>query len=245
MTVGRTGRGLVAVTGATAAVAVAAWTALHRSADPVRAWRPSDRTPLVGAGPLHAEATAADLAGDGPVVVLLHGIAGSSRSFGRAWDDLGAPTVAVDVLGFGRSFRHPASGYGRAAHVAAVRRTLRALGLGDRRMVYVGHSMGAVLALHLAATDPTAAGVVAMSAPLYDGEDEGLARIGAADPLAKLLDGRGAPDIAQKTLDPQLWSLGSETGHSLIQWLGPDVRKAHVHAMLGAALCEGKSKARR
>lgn len=162
----------------------AAWLLLHATSPAVRGWRRPERRPLPS-GPLHA--AAASPVSEGPVVVLLHGITASGSSFGADYDDLGVPAIAVDLLGFGRSFLVEADAYDRQAHVEAVVATLSGLGVDRWPLVLVGHSMGAVLALHVAAAVPAPVGVVALSAPLYLGEEEGLERIGDADPLARLL----------------------------------------------------------
>lgn len=164
-----------------AAVGATAWLTAHATAPAVRGWSAPNRRD-VGDGPLHATATAL---GDGPVVVALHGITASGRSFGAAFDDL--PFVALDVLGFGGSMDVDTEGYTREHHLDALTTTLRGIGVLGRPLVLVGHSMGAVLALHAASRLPGVMGVVAMSAPLYDDEEEGLDRIARTDRLAGLL----------------------------------------------------------
>ena len=164
-----------------AAVGATAWLTAHATAPAVRGWSAPNRRD-VGDGPLHATATAL---GDGPVVVALHGITASGRSFGAAFDDL--PFVALDVLGFGGSMDVDTEGYTREHHLDALTTTLRGIGVLGRPLVLVGHSMGAVLALHAASRLPGVMGVIAISAPLYDDEEEGLDRIARTDRLASLL----------------------------------------------------------
>ena len=91
-------------------------------------------------------------AGDGPPVVLLHGIASSSVTFEYVVP-LVVPrhrAISIDLLGFGASPAPADSGYTLEEHVAALHRTVRRLGL--RRFVLVGHSMGALIATRYAAT---------------------------------------------------------------------------------------------
>lgn len=178
--------GIARAAGLTAAAGGAGWGLAHASAPAVRGWAPPRRQ-VRPAAPLHLTGGPAGAeAGDDTVrVVLLHGIAASGRSFGRAWD--GLPGVLVpDLLGFGRSMDVGAGSYDRNAHVESVRRTLAVAG-PPAPTVVVGHSMGAVLALHLAAVVPEVVGVVAMGAPLYDDRDEAMARIGSMDAMARLL----------------------------------------------------------
>jgi pimeloyl-ACP methyl ester carboxylesterase len=144
---------------------------------------------------LHVAVAGADRTG--PVHLLLHGITASSISFGAAFDALPGPVVVPDLLGFGGSRdRPPATGrFDRASHLAALQPVLPAVGLAGRPVVVVGHSMGAVLALHLAAELPDVCGVIAVSAPLYDDEGQGLSHIGEADLLARLL---AAGDLSRR-----------------------------------------------
>lgn len=140
----------------------------------------------------------APMAGDGPVVVLLHGIVASGRSFGATYDRLPVPVVVPDLLGFGGSMSVPTPSYGIDAHVEALARTLQGVGITDRPVILVGHSMGGVLALHYAAHSPDVMSVIALGAPLYDDAEEGLGRIGGADPLAGLLT---TGDLAQRVCE--------------------------------------------
>lgn len=154
---------------ALAAVALApplVWAAAHASSRAVRRWRP-------GAG---ARSSVAGLGvrrfGSGePVVVLLSALASSERMWGAEFDVLGrhATVVAIDPIGFGGSMRSPLleGPLDAAAHVDAVLAVLRVLGLDARPTVVVGHSMGASLALRVAARMPAARAVVAFDAPLF------------------------------------------------------------------------------
>lgn len=106
--------------------------------------------------------------GDGPPVVLLHGIASSSVTFEYVVPLITGRhrAVSIDLLGFGGSPSPADAGYTIEEHVAALRRTLRHLGL--RSFVLVGHSMGALIATRYAATyrsDVTR--LVLVSPPVY------------------------------------------------------------------------------
>lgn len=107
-------------------------------------------------------------AGAGPPVVLLHGIASSSVTFENV-----VPLVtdrhraiSIDLLGFGGSPAPEGATYTIEEHVAALRRTLRKLGL--RGFVLVGHSLGALIAVRYAATyGRDVSRLVIVSPPVY------------------------------------------------------------------------------
>lgn len=156
-------------------VGSALWAARHISAPTVRHWsRSPARTAIAGRLRVRRVGTGA------PATVLLHGIVGCGDYFGAAYDALGndRQLVVPDLLGFGDSYRAPAtSGYGLDAHLDALDEMAAALRLSGPLTV-VGHSMGAVLALHWAARRGAQVDrVVAMSAPLYTSTDEGLAHV--------------------------------------------------------------------
>ena len=92
--------------------------------------------------------------GEGPSILLLHGLASSSH----IWD-LVAPrlaprfrVVAYDQRGHGLSGK-PSSGYGFGRLIADAATVIRTFGLG--RPLVVGHSWGANVALQLAVERPT------------------------------------------------------------------------------------------
>ncbi len=90
--------------------------------------------------------------GAGPPVLLLHGLASSRRFWDLVVPNLvGLPVVALDQRGHGDSDR-PAGPYDGATVAADALLALDALGLS--RVVVVGHSWGASIALRLAATAP-------------------------------------------------------------------------------------------
>lgn len=106
--------------------------------------------------------------GEGPPVILLHGIASSSVTF-EFVVPLVEPrhrVIRVDLLGFGGSPAPEDSSYSIDAHVAALDRTIRHLRL--RRFSLVGHSMGALIATRYAARFPKRMmRLVLVSPPVY------------------------------------------------------------------------------
>ncbi len=153
-----------------------AWVAAHVTSPEVRRWRPGagKRVQVAGLG--------VRLHGSGDVVVvLLSGLASSERLWGGAYDVLGhrARVVAIDPIGFGASINSPALDrtIDANAHVEAVIDVLRALDLQSMPAVIVGHSMGASLALRVAAQHAPTRAVVAFDAPLYMNDYEADERV--------------------------------------------------------------------
>lgn len=98
---------------------------------------------------------------DGPLLVMLHGL-GATAEVWRGVEDLlpdewGGGWLAVDLGGHGRSPSLPAYTFDRQA--AAVAEVLP----GGRDVVLLGHSMGGMVALELAASHPDIRRVVAFS----------------------------------------------------------------------------------
>lgn len=94
-----------------------------------------------------------EIGSDGPVVVLLHGLAGSSREMiptARALSD--HRVLMVDQRGHGRTTRRPED-LSRAAFVSDVIAVIEELSQGQR-VTLVGQSMGAHTAFLVAATRP-------------------------------------------------------------------------------------------
>jgi pimeloyl-ACP methyl ester carboxylesterase len=94
-----------------------------------------------------------DFGGDGPSVLLLHGLAGHAGEWTDTaqWLTGRCRVVALDARGHGGSERFPAD-VSRAAHVADAVFAAERLGLG--RLVVVGQSLGGQSALLVAAERP-------------------------------------------------------------------------------------------
>lgn len=107
--------------------------------------------------------------GQGPPVVLLHGIASSSVTFENVIPLVRDRhrVIAIDLLGFGSSPAPQEAGYTIEEHLAAVARTIAALRL-RQPVVLVGHSMGALIAARYAARYPKRVSrLVIVSPPVY------------------------------------------------------------------------------
>lgn len=96
--------------------------------------------------PLHAVVFHGDVlryvdVGDGPPVVLVHGLLGSSESWGSQIDRLSEDfrVIAVDLYGCGASDKFKGD-YSLSAHAATLRDLLDHLGI--QSAAFVGHSYG-------------------------------------------------------------------------------------------------------
>jgi pimeloyl-ACP methyl ester carboxylesterase len=112
--------------------------------------------------------------GEGKPVVLLHGI-GRNGTFWQALADLLSPkyhVIAPDLLGFGASPKPDWNDYDIDAHARAVIKSLRAHRLGDK-ITLVGHSMGCLVAVHVATLAPDIISrLVLYEPPLYADDPE-------------------------------------------------------------------------
>jgi pimeloyl-ACP methyl ester carboxylesterase len=98
---------------------------------------------------IHGHQVAYRCAGDGPPVVLVHGIAGSSATWGHVLPLLARShtVVAPDLLGHGESAK-PRGDYSLGAYASGIRDLLTAL--GHDRVTIVGHSLGGGIAMQFA-----------------------------------------------------------------------------------------------
>ncbi|MBX3098537.1 MAG: alpha/beta hydrolase [Salinibacterium sp.] len=107
--------------------------------------------------------------GQGPVVILVHGIASSAATFNRLiplLDDR-YRCISIDLLGFGGSPAPVDAKYTIEEHVAAIHKTIRSLRL-VAPFVLVGHSLGSLLAARFAAQHPEQVSrLILVSPPVY------------------------------------------------------------------------------
>jgi len=91
--------------------------------------------------------------GEGPVLLLLHGIAGSSRAWREVMPDLSRDfrLIAPDLLGHGESAK-PRGDYSLGAYASGMRDLLGVLGV--ERATLVGQSFGGGVAMQLAYQHP-------------------------------------------------------------------------------------------
>jgi len=93
------------------------------------------------------------MAGSGPALLLIHGIAGSSTTWREVMPTLAGrfTVVAPDLIGHGHSAK-PVGDYSLGAHASGMRDLLGALGI--ERATVVGQSFGGGVALQLAYQHP-------------------------------------------------------------------------------------------
>jgi pimeloyl-ACP methyl ester carboxylesterase len=99
---------------------------------------------------IHGHRVAFRTAGEGPVVLLVHGMAGSSLTWNHVLPALAQrfTVVAPDLLGHGESGKPRRGEYSLGAHANLVRDLLHVL--GHERATFVGQSLGGGVAMQLA-----------------------------------------------------------------------------------------------
>jgi pimeloyl-ACP methyl ester carboxylesterase len=97
---------------------------------------------------LHGHRIAYRQAGEGPVLLLIHGITSESATWNSVMPQLARDftVVAPDLLGHGRSAKPPGD-YSLGAQASALRDLMAAL--GHERATFVGHSLGGGIAMQL------------------------------------------------------------------------------------------------
>jgi pimeloyl-ACP methyl ester carboxylesterase len=117
---------------------------------------------------LHGEAM-----GEGPAVVLCHGVTATRRSVlhgSKALPRAGYEVITYDARGHGESDPAPGGeGYGYPQLVGDLERVVAA-GVGEGRFVLGGHSMGAHTAVAYALRHPERLAGLVVIGPVYQGE---------------------------------------------------------------------------
>ena len=99
---------------------------------------------------LHGNEVSYRLAGDGPMVVLIHGVTGCAEQWDPVMRLLSEryTVLAPDLLGHGQSAK-PRGDYSLGAYAVSIRDLMIALGI-RRRATIVGHSLGGGIAMQFA-----------------------------------------------------------------------------------------------
>ena len=111
--------------------------------------------------------------GDGPAIVMVHGLGGQSRNFSYALLDQLSPrhrVILVDRPRSGYSTAAPGTEPGIADQAALIARFIERLGL--EKPLLVGHSLGGAVALALALDHPETVRGLALIAPLTQARTE-------------------------------------------------------------------------
>jgi pimeloyl-ACP methyl ester carboxylesterase len=189
---------------------------------------------------LHGHRVNFSIAGQGPPVVLIHGVAGRAAQ----WDDVARllavshTVIAPDLLGHGESAK-PRGDYSLGAHASGIRDLL--VGLNFGRASIVGHSLGGGIALQFAYQFPERCErIVLVSSGGLGGEVHLLLRaatLPGSEFVLPLLAHRRLVEIA--SLIPRaLRRLGLRTGPDLTEMVQgyeslstPEARNAFIHTL--------------
>lgn len=122
---------------------------------------------------VHGHEVAYRAAGEGPVLVLIHGIAGSSNTWSTVMPLLAEDytVIAPDLLGHGESAK-PRGDYSLGAYASGIRDLLTVL--GAERATFVGHSLGGGVAMQFAYQFPQMCERLALVASGGFGKDVNL-----------------------------------------------------------------------
>src|SRR3954451_16958625 len=179
---------------------------------------------------LHGHRVSYRTAGSGPVVLLIHGIAGTSEQWADAAPVLaeGYTVVAPDLLGHGDSAK-PVGDYSLGAYAVSMRDLL--IALGHRRATVVGHSLGGGIAMQFAYEYPV------FCERLVVVSSGGLGR--EVHPLLRAATLPGAELVLPLIASERVLGLGGALGHFLARVglrAGPDIAEmARGYASLGDA----------
>jgi pimeloyl-ACP methyl ester carboxylesterase len=114
----------------------------------------------------HLGSMTAEISGEGPAVVMVHGLGGSSNTFQPLMPGLGGHrAIRPDLPGAGRSALKPGTP-GLRGLCQALRDLLRACGVSSAHLV--GHSMGTLICQYMAATEPKLVSGLTLYGPILE-----------------------------------------------------------------------------
>jgi len=148
-----------------------------------------------------APALRGEVAGEGPAVVLCHGLTATRRYVvhgSRALERAGHLVVAYDARGHGESDPAPAGeGYGYPAQVADLERLVDARLRPGERFLLAGNSMGAQTAVAYALRHPERLAALVAIGPVFTGAVE-PASLAEWDRLAAALESGGVEAFVER-----------------------------------------------
>lgn len=152
---------------------------------------------------------AVEVDGEGDPVVMIHGLGGNSNTWAPLMSALTRhQTVRLDLPGSGRSCKVE----GELSCERFVKAVIRVMGaLGVERAHFVAHSMGTIVAAHLAAYEPKMVRSLALFGPLLAPPDGARAALKARGAKARSEGIAGMQSIADALV---LASTSSETKRS-------------------------------
>ncbi len=145
--------------------------------------------------PIHGHDVSYRMAGEGPAIVLIHGIAGSSTTWKSVMPRLAEhyTVIAPDLLGHGQSAK-PRGDYSLGAYASGIRDLLAVL--GRERVTLIGHSLGGGVAMQFAYQFPEWAERLVLVASGGLGKE--------VSPMLKAVTLPGAEYVLQLLLHPRL-----------------------------------------
>jgi pimeloyl-ACP methyl ester carboxylesterase len=155
---------------------------------------------------VHGHEVAYRSAGGGPVVVLVHGIAGSSATWESVIPLLADrfTVIAPDLLGHGESAK-PRGDYSLGAYASGIRDLLAVL--DHERATFVGHSLGGGIAMQLAYQFPQMCERLVLIASGGLGKD--------VSPLLRVFSAPGSEYVLPLVLTARLHSVAASVGRVL------------------------------
>ena len=152
---------------------------------------------------IHGHRVAYRAAGEGPAVVFVHGIAGSSSTFARIMPTLAQThtVIAPDLLGHGESAK-PRGDYSLGAYGCGIRDLLAVLGI--ERATFVGHSLGGGIAMQMSYMFPESCERLVLVASGGLGKE--------VSPLLRLIAAPGSELVLPLVLTRQLHGLAERVG---------------------------------
>ncbi|HEX6115858.1 MAG TPA: alpha/beta fold hydrolase [Solirubrobacterales bacterium] len=179
---------------------------------------------------IHGHRVCFRLAGSGPLIVLVHGITGSSAQWEPVMDALSDryTVFAPDLLGHGESAK-PRGDYSLGAYASGIRDLL--IGLSAEPATIVGHSLGGGIAMQLAYQFPERCGRLVLIS------SGGIAR--EVHPLLRAASLPGSEVVLPLITHTRLLDVGAAVGRALGKiglQAGPDIAEgARGYASLNDA----------
>jgi pimeloyl-ACP methyl ester carboxylesterase len=189
---------------------------------------------------LHGHRVSYRVAGEGPVVVLVHGVTSSCETWREVMPLLAEShtVVAPDLLGHGDSAK-PRGDYSLGAHASGIRDLLVAI--GHERATFVGHSLGGGIAMQLSYQFPELCERLALVSSGGLGQEVHLALRAASLPGSewvlpiiagpKVRDGGAAAGRLLKRVGVDLSSDVAELARGYGSLADREAREAFVHTL--------------